>query len=297
MAPFTGPDCGHNGQMSLRSRTAAAALCLGLTLVLGGCGGIAIEASSGPAPDAGPGEVTLPPVGARFDYQLGGASPVPEGVTVVARDSTEKPADGAYGICYVNGFQTQPGATWPEELLVRADDGTLLVDENWPDEHVLDLSTSDNRAAIAARMDETIAACAAAGYLAVEFDNLDSWTRSGDAFDAEAAADYATQLVLLAHRAGLAAAQKNTAELGARGRDGIGFDFAVTEECDLFDECGAFTDVYGPLVFDIEYTDDLRDSVAGVCERTALLVPRFSVIVRDRGLAPADAEGYEYAAC
>lgn len=287
--------------MSLRFRTVAVALCAGLALVLGGCGGMTIDAGGDASGEAAPvaesAQVTLPPIGARFDYQLGGASPVPEGVTVVARDSTEEPADGAYGICYVNGFQTQPGATWPEELLVRDDDGTLLVDANWPDEHVLDLSTSDNRAAIAARIGGTITACAAAGYSAVEFDNLDSWTRSGGAFDAEASADYATQLVILAHRAGLAAAQKNTADLGSRGRDGIGFDFAVTEECDRFDECTAYTDVYGALVFDIEYTDDLRNTIAEVCGRTAQLVPGPSVIVRDRDLVAADADGYHYTAC
>jgi hypothetical protein len=52
--------------------------------------------------------VVLPPVDVPADYQLGGAYPPPAGVGVVARDWREQPAAGAYGICYINGFQTQP---------------------------------------------------------------------------------------------------------------------------------------------------------------------------------------------
>jgi hypothetical protein len=242
-------------------------------------------------------EVVLPPAGARFDYQLGGASPVPEGATVVARDSTEEPAADVYGICYVNGFQTQPGVDWPRDLLVRLPGGEPLVDPGWPDEHLLDITTDVNRQAIAARQAETITACADAGYQAVEFDNLDSWTRSEGALDESDAVAFATLLVAEAHDAGLAAAQKNAADLAAQGRDEIGFDFAVTEECDLFDECGVFTDVYGGLVFDIEYTDDLRGTADEVCARVDGLDTAPSTIVRDRDLVPADDPAYSYTAC
>jgi hypothetical protein len=241
--------------------------------------------------------VVLPPEGARFDYQLGGASPVPDGATVVARDSTDDPAEGVYGICYVNGFQTQPGVEWPDELLVRTADGEPLVDPGWPDEHLFDLSTEANRQAVAERQASTIDDCAASGYQAVEFDNLDSWTRSDDAFGEDDAVAFATLLVARAHAAGLATAQKNTADLGARGRDEVGYDFAVTEECDRYDECDAFTDVYGGLVFDVEYTDDLRGSVAEVCARVGELDPAPATIVRDHDLVPADDPAHVYTAC
>jgi hypothetical protein len=59
------------------------------------------------------------------------------------------------------------------------------------------------------------------------------------------------------HTGKLAAGQKNTPELGRRGPADIGFDFAVSEECRRFDECTAYTDVYGDYVIDIEYIDDL----------------------------------------
>lgn len=275
----------------------------GCTSTASGAAGQSPRASSSPtatatatAPIRADG-VALPPAGAGFDYQLGGASPVPDGVTVVARDSTETPAEGVYGICYVNGFQTQPGVEWPDEMLVRTADGDPLVDPGWPDEHLFDLSTAAVRQAVAERQAATIDGCAASGYQAVEFDNLDSWTRSEGAFGEDDAVAFATLLVERAHAAGLATAQKNTADLGTRGRDEIGYDFAVTEECDRYDECPAYTDVYGARVFDIEYTDDLRGSAAQVCARVDGLDPAPTTIVRDRDLVPATDPAYAYTAC
>ncbi|MET4053068.1 hypothetical protein ABID81_002440 [Frigoribacterium sp. PvP054] len=273
-----------------------------LGLALAGCtsagagdGGPAERASASAAPAVD--GVELPPEGARFDYQLGGASTVPDGATVVARDSTDDPAEGVYGICYVNGFQTQPGVEWPTDLLVRTADGEPLVDPGWPDEHLFDLSTEAVRQAVAERQASTIDGCADSGYRAVEFDNLDSWTRSDGAFGEDDAVAYATLLVARAHAAGLATAQKNTADLGTRGRDEVGYDFAVTEECDRYDECAAYTDVYGGLVFDVEYTDDLRGAVATVCARVDALDPAPSTIVRDRDLVPATDPAHVYTAC
>ncbi|WP_203225487.1 endo alpha-1,4 polygalactosaminidase [Williamsia herbipolensis] len=238
--------------------------------------------------------VTPPPTDGGFDYQLGGAYPPPDGVTVVERDSTADPVDGTYSICYVNGFQTQPGVDWPRDLLVPGDDGTPLVDPGWPDEHLLDLSTPAQRDAAAARQQNTIDECARKGFRAVEFDNLDSYSRSRGAFTLDDAVAFATDLTTRAHRARLAVAQKNTADLESRGRDEVGFDFAVTEECDRFDECDSFTAVYGGQVLDIEYTDDLRGSVADICARSA--TPAMTV-VRDRDLVPRGDPAYRYARC
>ncbi len=258
---------------------------LALTLLLSGC---ASAQSS---------LVELPPPGARFDYQLGGAYPAPDGAAVVARDSTSRPAPGTYGVCYVNGFQSQPGAHWPSSLLLHRASGALLVDPGWPDEHLFDISASAKRAAIAHRLGPVVRRCAAVGFRAVEFDNLDSYSRSRGALTLANAVAFARTLVRMAHAEGLAAAQKNTSELGARGRDEIGFDFAVTEECDRYRECGAFTRVYGARVFDIEYADDLRGGIPQVCARarTAPLAP--STIVRDRNLAPPRDGSYVYVAC
>lgn len=57
--------------------------------------------------------VTLPPVNAKFDYQIGEAYRPPSGVTVISRDREADPVAGLYDICYVNAFQVQPAeATW-----------------------------------------------------------------------------------------------------------------------------------------------------------------------------------------
>lgn len=233
------------------------------------------------------------PADAVPDYQLGGAYDPPDGVTVVARDSTAEPAPGMYSICYVNGFQTQPGDSWPEELLVRGDDGPI-VDPDWPDEHILDLSTAQNRAAIVARLRPVIEHCADAGFDAVEFDNLDSYTRSGGAFDLEDAVATAISLVGVAHAEGLAAGQKNTPELGARGHDEIGFDFAVVEECDRYQECAVYTAVYGDAVIAIEYADDLRRPFDEICADPEAPA---AVVLRDRDLtAPGDPD-YVFERC
>ncbi|OUE32323.1 hypothetical protein BFL35_00515 [Clavibacter michiganensis] len=241
--------------------------------------------------------VTLPPTGTRFDYQLGGASKVPSGAGIVVRDSTDAPAPGVYGVCYVNGFQTQPGASWPAALLVHGADGKPIVDPGWPDERILDVSTPAARTANAARLAPVIDGCAASGYRAVEFDNLDSWTRSAGALDEDDALAFATLLVARAHDRGLAAAQKNATDLGSRGRDEARFDFAIAEECDRWKECAAYTDVYGARVLDIEYTDDLRDSATGACKRIRAMDPAPAAIVRDRDLVPAGTRGYAYRAC
>ena len=234
------------------------------------------------------------PAGAPADYQLGGGYPAPDGVAVVVRDSTDAPADGLYSVCYVNGFQTQPGVAWPDELLVAGSDGLPLVDPNWPDEHIIDISTDDKRADAAARQFDTIDSCASAGFDAVEFDNLDSYSRSGGVLALADAVAFAVLLVDHAHDSGLAAGQKNTGELGPRGREEIGFDFAVVEECDQFAECAAFTGVYGDSVINIEYTDALRRPFAELC---ADLSTPASTILRDRALAPAGADGYVYERC
>lgn len=239
----------------------------------------------------------MPPVDARFDYQLGGAYPPPVGVAVVERDSTEPPAAGVYGICYVNAFQTQPDAAdwWlanHPELVLRSG-GTPVVDPGWPDEYLLDTSSRARRAAIAEVVGSTIQACAAAGYDAVELDNLDSYTRSGGRLSAEDALDLAGRLVAIGHEAGLAVAQKNAAELASRAR-AVGFDVVIAEECHRWDECAAYTEVYGSLVLDVEYTDDLRGSWAEVCADPQTPA---SVVLRDRDLVAPGDPAYAYGHC
>lgn len=255
-------------------------------------------ASSAPSSTPSPALFTLPAEG-RIDYQLGGASPPAPGVTLVVRDATEPPAPGVTSLCYVNGFQTQPGelddwlAMAPEAVL-RDDAGDPLIDPGWPDEALLDPRTPAARAAIVERLGPLIDGCAAAGYVGVEFDNLDSFTRSDGRLAADDALALATLLVERAHAAGLAAGQKNALDLGTRGRDEAGFDFIVLEECDRWQECADGAAVYGDQVLNIEYADDLRGTWAEVCARGD--VPALTVL-RDRMLAPPSSPDHVLAHC
>ena len=157
------------------------------------------------------------PTAGKVDYQLGGAYEPRDGVTVVARDRSDAPVPGVYSICYVNGFQTQPGelADWPDHLLLQVD-GEPLIDPGWPDEVILDTSTADSRDEIAATVGHWIAGCADDGYQAVEFDNLDTYSRSGGMLTIDDNLALARLLVERAHAEGLAAGQKNSLELDTR---------------------------------------------------------------------------------
>jgi hypothetical protein len=239
-------------------------------------------------------DIRLPPAGAAFDYQLGGGYGPPEGVSVVARDSTDESVGaGVYDICYVNGFQTQPGEGehWVAEhpaLVLRDADGAPVVDPGWPDEYLLDTSTPTKRDEIAALLGIVVASCLTGGFEAVEIDNLDSYTRSDGRLTIENNIALAAAYARFAHSLGLAIAQKNDAGSSERLRDEVGFDFAITEECARYDECGDYTDVYGDLVFDIEYSAEfLPDACAAVG----------AAVLRDLDLATPDDPGYEFAGC
>ena len=237
-----------------------------------------------------------PPVGRAADYQLGGAYAPAAGVQIVTRDRTEKPAEGVYSICYVNAFQTQPGSYgwWRQrhpELLLRTSGGKVIRDPGWPDEILLDIRTPAKRAALAKVVGAWFTRCATDGFQGTEPDNLDSWTRSRGLLRQSQAVAFAKLLVRDAHRAGLAIAQKNTPELSGTG---IGFDFAVAEECEVYRECGAYTQAYGRRVIEIEYTDNGRTAFTRAC---AARSGTHSILLRDRDVVPRGAAGYVFRSC
>lgn len=242
--------------------------------------------------------LTTPPVNATADYQLGGAYPLPNGVTVVSRDRTDRPAAAAYNICYVNAYQSQPGELrwWRinhPRLLLR-DGGRLVRDEGWVGEVLLDTSTAAKRHGIAAIMGRWFGRCAIDGFDAVEPDNLDSHTRSHRLLTRRDNLALATLLARHAHRHGLAIAQKNLADVSKVRRLQIGFDFAVAEECQVWHECGLYRQAYGRHVIEIEYTDNGRAAYRQACLHHG---DRWSVILRDRMLRKPSSPAYTYRAC
>lgn len=264
-----------------------------VALTLAGCA--VAETAADPAPSAQP----LPPTGG-IDYQLGGAYELPAGVSIVARDRTDEPAPGAYSICYVNGFQTQPGEleAWPAEAILTRD-GEPVMDPDWPDEALLDTHTLPGRAAIMQVVGPWIDDCAERGFDAVEFDNLDTYTRSGGALSFYDNLALASSLVKRAHEAGLAAGQKNSPAQSRELRATAGFDFAVAESCAIYKECGLYREVYGDDFLGIEYTDfefdaPLPVSLASLCEAPG--APS-RMILRDRGLTAPGDPGYTYEVC
>ncbi len=222
------------------------------------------------------GVLLLPATG--VDYQVGGAYPLPAGVGIVARDRTDAPAIGAYNICYINAFQTQPGtlAWWRDKGLVLP-----VKDRAWG-EWLLDTRKPRALAKIVGRW---IDGCAAAGFQAVEPDNLDSWTRSDGLLTRADNVRYAKLLIRRAHAAGLAIAQKNAASLAKRKL----FDFAVVEQCQRYAECDRFTRAYGDQVIEIEYRR--RDFDAACAARS---IP---IVYRDLMLRTPTQRGYRYAQC
>jgi hypothetical protein len=236
--------------------------------------------------------ITLPPVGAGFDYQIGGGYPLPPGVSVVSRDWRDKPA-GDYAVCYVNAFQSQPGEGWPRALVLRR-----FEDPGWPGEFAIDISTGAKRARAVRHVEKRLRRCAAKGFKGVEYDNLDSWTRFDGTpladevpFGKPAALDYARLLTDRAHALGMAVGQKNTADINRKQSRRVGFDFAIAEECSRYDECGRYRNVYGNRVIEIEYR---RGDFRKACRTVG---PKISVVLRDRLVSPPSSPRYVYDAC
>lgn len=283
---------GHRAAPALAVPARARALRGGLALLvlaLAGC----------TAPGAATDEtVPLPPTAGRFDYQLGGAS---DGAwDVVVREPADGPLEGAYSICYLNGFQTQPdqAGLWADHprLLLRDDGGAVVRDAGWPDEQILDITTPDRRSEVLGVLGPQIDDCAAAGFDAVDVDNLDTYERY-DAISRDDALDMLRRYAQRAHARGLAVSQKNAVADSRVFHDGFGADFAVVEECGAHRECGEPRAVYGDHTLQVEYPDALAE--AGMTFAEACADPGRSplTILRDRELVPAADPDRVYKSC
>lgn len=270
----------------------------GLVLMAATCAACGGEAASWP----------VLPVDARFDYQIGGDYAPAAGVDVVTRDwfaGSLPTGDGAYAICYVNAFQTQPDdpdvdrpderSSWPADLVLTE----LGEDPNWGGEFLIDISTSTRRQAALAYLRPMIETCADKGFDAVEYDNLDSWTRFDDTplagrvpFHRADAVAFAELLVDAAHDRGLAAAQKNTLGLTREESiDTIGFDFAVAEQCGEFDECDRYRAVFGDRLIVVEYSE------AGFETACRTVGGSVSVVLRDQEVTTPGSPSYRFETC
>jgi hypothetical protein len=240
-----------------------------------------------------PGTIKLPPVNAKLDYQLGGAYTPPAGVQVVSRDREAPIAQGLYNICYINGFQIQPQelTMWQQQhpdLILKGSNGQPVIDADW-NEALVDVSTAKKRTDLSAIVGGWIDGCAAAGYNAIEIDNLDSYSRSTGKLTESNCVEAMKLFSDRAHAKGLAIAQKNSSELVPRKAE-MGTDFVVAEECNTYNECQTYRDAYGDNVFVIEY---VRASFTKGCSQ----FPNLSIILRDRNLVMPGNGAYVYDGC
>lgn len=282
---------------------AAAAGVIFLSLFGFACGGSDTGETNGPEAKAAP---KPPPANAGFDYQISGDYPPPKGVTVVSRDSfIGKPApDPGYSICYINAFQTQddsggtnrPDAksSWPKDLVLDR----LGDDPNWGGEYLVDISTAGKRKQAAEWVQQMIDGCARKGFDAVEYDNLDSWTRFDGTplegkvpFGKKQALEFAKLITERAHAAGMAVGQKNTTDITRKETKKVGFSFAVAEECGRWNECEEYRKVYGNQVIDIEYR---RQDFTKACTAVG---KKISVVLRDLQVSRPGEPQYIYKAC
>ncbi len=203
--------------------------------------------------------VELPPTDTWFDYQIGGAYSPHSRVGIVSRDWYDAEAEpGLYNICYVNAFQAQPAGSgnsaradllenWPSDALLG------VQDQTW-DEEVIDIRSEYSRRVAFNHVKQMIDTCVEKGFDAVEFDNLDTYYRFPNFISMDHAVAYARMLNDYSHQRGLASAQKNSAELIADGSHRkAGFDFALVEQCSVYNECGVFADAYDNNVLAVEY--------------------------------------------
>jgi hypothetical protein len=246
-------------------------------------------------PDAGTGSTSfkLPPAGEGLDYQLGGAYQPMSNVKIVSRDRNAKPAPGLYNICYVNGFQAQPDEEdlWMSDhpdLVLRDSSGDPVIDEDW-NELMFDISSADKRTRLAEIIGGFIDGCANSGFDAIEIDNLDSFSRSDGHLSEQNAVDFMALLSKRAHARGLPIAQKNAAEMVPQ-RAKLGTDFAIAEECNRYDECGAYTAGYGDQVLVIEYRQSDFDKG---CKE----FPKLSMVLRDVNLTTPSGSSYVFQGC
>jgi endo-alpha-1,4-polygalactosaminidase (GH114 family) len=227
-------------------------------------------------------------------------------VSVVSRDwfSGAAAADPAYSICYVNAFQSQPDergvdrpderSNWPGGLVLTR----LGDDPEWGGEYLVDIGTARKRRRAVAWVGRMIERCARKGYEAVEYDNLDSWTRFDGTpladrvpFEKRHALAYARALARRAHALGLAVGQKNAAGVTRRQARRVGFDFAIAEECARYGECARYRRVHGRRVIAIEYRrEDFRRACRAVGDD-------ISVVLRDRGVSTPASRRYLYDGC
>jgi hypothetical protein len=170
-----------------------------------------------------------------------------DGVTLNTAAVSAIHAIGAHAVCYIDA------GTWEDFRPDAAKDPASVkgFTNGWPGERWLDIrATGVLLPIITAR----VAKCAAAGFDAVDFDNVDGYTNNtGFPLTAAEQLTFNEDLAGIGHAYGLSVGLKN--DLGQLGELESTFDFAVNEQCAQFNECDAYDGwtAAGKAVVEIEY--------------------------------------------
>jgi hypothetical protein len=191
-------------------------------------------------------------------YDAGGQTPNQVAVQAIH-------AAGAKAVCYVSGGTWEDwrpdAAAFPASVKGNGVAGGPNG-QPWPGENWLDVR---NLSQLLPLMDARVAKCQAAGFDAMEFDNVDSFDNDpGFPVTAADQLAYNKALADLAHNRGMSVALKNDLSQ-VSGLVGS-FDFAINEECQQYNECATlkpFLDAQ-KAVFQIEYSDN-GATTGGTC--------------------------------
>jgi hypothetical protein len=193
-----------------------------------------------------------------------------DGFEVAAGTVAKLHRQGRRVICYLDvgsweSYRPDAGR-FPKAVLGRAYEG-------YPDERWLDIRRIDLLAPI---LRHRFDLCRRKGFDAVEPDNVAGYeNKTGVPLTARNQLRFNRWVAREVHRRGMGVALKN--DPGQVGELLASFDFAVVEECFVYDECEQFSPFVdaGKAVFVAEYTEPL----AAICAPAGRL--RFSVIRKD----------------
>ena len=197
-----------------------------------------------------------PPLDSTFQLQFGGL-PVDQSVSAsvfdldgfdtTAATVTSLHGSGKHVVCYLDAGtweKWRPDASqYPKAVLGKGN--------GWPGEKWLDIRRLDVLGPVlGARMDM----CAAKGFDAIEFDNVDGYAnKTGFKLTAADQLTFDGWLATQAHARGLGVGLKN--DLDQIPALVSSFDFAIDEQCAQYKECAALSPFVsaGKPVFEIEY--------------------------------------------
>lgn len=250
---------------------------------LNGCGG---GSSGDNPPSAAPPTHTpdlyQPAPGTSWHVQLTGTLQTEPKADLFILDLFDTPAStiaelqrrGTRVICYFSAGSHEDWRPDADEFPAEALGNAL---SGWPGEHWLDIRHSGVMEVLRRRLDLAVSK----GCDGVDPDNMDGYTNDpGFPLTANDQRHFNRQLATAAHGKGLAVGLKN--DLGQIAELVDYFDFAVNEQCHVYDEC----DLLAPFitankaVFNIEYEQEYVDDAgarATLCADAA--TRRFSTLI------------------